>query len=231
MIVRLALRRPYTFVVASMLVVILGLVAILNMPTDIFPVVDIPVISVAFNYTGMSPADMNARIITPYERILGTTVNDIQHIESQSLYGIGVVKVYFQPNAKIDNCNAQVTAISQTAIRQFPTGTQPPLIIEYNASNVPVLQLSIGSDVMPEQDLFNQTFNFLRPQLITVPGVQIPYPFGGKQRQVVVDLNPDKMFAYGISPSDVSNAMANAQNLILPAGTVEDRQAGIREWC
>jgi multidrug efflux pump subunit AcrB len=219
-IVRLALRRPYTFVVASMLVVILGILAILKMPTDIFPVVDIPVISVAFNYTGMSPADMNSRIITPYERILGTTVNDIQHIESQSLYGIGVVKIYFQPNAKIDNCNAQVTAISQTAIRQFPQGTQPPLIIEYNASNVPVLQLSMASDVIPEQDLFNQAFNFLRPQLITVPGVQIPYPYGGKQKQVVVDLDPDKMFSYGISPGDVSNALA-AQNLILPAGTAK----------
>jgi multidrug efflux pump subunit AcrB len=219
-IVRLALRRPYTFVVASMLVVIMGIVAILKMPTDIFPVVDIPVIAVSFNYTGMSPADMNARIITPYERILTTTVNDIEHIESQSLYGIGVVKIYFQPNAKIENSNAQVTAISQTAIRQFPTGTQPPLIIEYNASNVPVLQLSIASEVIPEQDLFNQTFNFLRPQLITVNGVQIPYPYGGKQKQVVVDLDPDKLFAYGISPGDVSAAL-NAQNLILPAGTAK----------
>jgi multidrug efflux pump subunit AcrB len=219
-IVRLALRRPYTFVVASMLVVIMGIVAILKMPTDIFPVVDIPVISVAFNYTGMSPADMNARIITPYERILGTTVNDIEHIESQSLYGIGVVKVYFQPNAKIENSNAQVTAISQTAIRQFPAGTQPPLIIEYNASNVPVLQLSIGSDTIPEQGLFNQTFNFLRPQLITVPGVQIPYPYGGKQNQVIVDLDPDRLFSYGLSPGDVSTAISN-QNLILPAGTAK----------
>jgi multidrug efflux pump subunit AcrB len=219
-IVRLALRRPYTFVVCSMLVFILGIYAILNMATDIFPVVDIPVISVAFNYTGMSPADMNARIITPYERILGTTVDDIEHIESQSLYGIGIVKVYFQPGAKIDNCNAQVTAISQTAIRQFPTGTQPPLIIEYNASNVPVLQLSISSDVIPEQDLFFQAFNFLRPQLITINGVQIPYPYGGKQKQVVVDLDPDRLFAYGISPGDVSTAL-NAQNLILPAGTAK----------
>ncbi len=219
-IVRLALRRPYTFVVASMLVVILGIYAIVSMATDIFPVVDIPVISVAFSYTGMSPGDMNARIITPYERILGTTVNDIEHIESQSLYGVGVVKIYFQPNAKIENSNAQVTAVSQTAIRQFPVGTQPPLIIEYNASNVPVLQLSMSSDVIPEQDLFNQAFNFLRPQLITVPGVQIPYPYGGKQKQVVVDLDPDRLFAYGLSPGDVSSAL-NAQNLVLPAGTAK----------
>jgi multidrug efflux pump subunit AcrB len=217
-IVRLALRRPYTFVVASMLVVILGIVAISSMPTDVFPVVDIPVIAVCYNYTGMSPQDMNARIITPFERILSTTVNDVSHIESQSLYGIGVVKIYFQPNANIYNSNAQVTAIGQTFIRQAPTGTQPPLIIEYNASNVPVVQLSISSKTIPEQKLFDSAFNFMRPQLITVPGVQIPYPFGGKQRQVVVDLNPDKMFSYGISPSDVSNAI-NAQNLILPAGT------------
>ena len=219
-IVRLALRRPYTFVVASMLVVALGVIAILSMPTDVFPVVDIPVIAVCYNYTGMSPADMNARIITPFERILGTTVNDIEHIESQSLYGIGVVKIYFQPNAVIANSNAQVTAIGQTFIRQAPAGTQPPLIIEYNASNVPVLQLSISSDSIPEQKLFDSAFNFMRPQLITIPGVQIPYPFGGKQRQVIVDLNPDKLFAYGISASDVSTAI-NSQNLVLPAGTAK----------
>ncbi len=219
-IVRLALRRPYTFVVASMLVVLLGLYAIASMATDVFPVVNIPVIAVCYNYTGMSPADMNARIITPFERILGTTVNDIQHIESQSLYGIGVVKIYFQQGADVVNANAQVTAIGQTFIRQAPVGTQPPLVIEYNASNVPVLQLSVSSDVIPEQGLFDATFNFMRPQLITVPGTQIPYPFGGKQRQVIVDLNPDKMFAYGVSPNDVSNAI-NAQNLILPAGTAK----------
>jgi multidrug efflux pump subunit AcrB len=217
-IVRLALRRPYTFVVAAMLVAILGVICIVEMPTDIFPVVDIPVISVAFNFTGMSPADMEARIVTPYERILGTTVNDIEHIESQSLYGIGVIKIYFQPNAKIENANAQVTAISQTAIRMMPTGTQPPLIIEYNASNVPVIQLSVGSDTLPESALFDQAWNFMRPQLIVIPGVQIPYPYGGKQRFVMVDLDITKCYSYGISPIDVSNAI-NAQNLILPAGT------------
>ena len=219
-IVRLALRRPYTFVVASLLVVAMGIFAIQKMATDVFPVVNIPVIAVCYNYTGMSPADMNARIITPFERILGTTVNDIQHIESQSLYGVGVVKIYFQPNADVVNSNAQVTAIGQTFIRQAPPGTQPPLIIEYNASNVPVLQLSISSDTIPEQKLFDSAFNFMRPQLISVPGVQIPYPYGGKQRQVIVDLNPDKLFAYGISPADVSAAI-NQQNLILPAGTTK----------
>ena len=219
-IVRLALRRPYTFVVASMLVILAGVYAILNMATDVFPVVDIPVIAVCYNYTGMSPADMNARIITPFERILGTTVNDIQHIESQSLYGVGVVKIYFQPGANVVNSNAQVTAIGQTFIRQAPSGTQPPLIIEYNASNVPVLQLSISSKTIPEQKLFDSAFNFMRPQLISVPGVQIPYPYGGKQRQVIVDLNPDKLFAYGISAADVSAAI-NQQNLIIPAGTAK----------
>jgi multidrug efflux pump subunit AcrB len=219
-IVRLALRRPYTFVVASMLVIILGVFLILQMPTDIFPNVDIPVIAVAFNYTGMSPTDMDSRIISGFERILTTTVNDIEHTETQSLYGIGICKIYFQPNAKIENANAQVTAVSQTAIRQFPTGTQPPLILEYNASDVPILQLSLGSDTIPEQQLFDIAINQLRPQLIIIPGVQIPYPYGGKQRNVVVDLDPDKLFAYGISPNDVSAAV-NAQNLILPAGTAK----------
>jgi multidrug efflux pump subunit AcrB len=218
-IVRLALRRPYTFVVASMLVAILGiLMAFFWMATDIFPVVDIPVIAVAFNYTGMSPDDMNSRITTPYERILTTTVNDIEHIESQSLYGIGVIKIYFQPNANIENANAQVTAISQTAIRQMPTGTQPPLITEYNASNVPILQLSLGSDTIPEQNMFDLATQTMRPALITVPGVQIPYPYGGKQRQVMVDIDPDRLYSYGISPNDVSTAINN-QSLILPAGT------------
>jgi multidrug efflux pump subunit AcrB len=220
-IVRLALRRPYTFVVASLLVCILGLLTIfIWMPTDIFPVVDIPVISVAFNYSGMSPEDMNAHITSLFERIITTTVNDVEHTESQSLYGIGVVKIYFFPNANIENANAQVTAIAQTALRQMPNGTQPPLIIEYNASDVPILQLSLSSDTIPEQQLFDQAVNFMRPGLVTLPGVQIPYPYGGKQRNVVVDLDPDKLYAYGISPSDVSDAINN-QNLILPAGTAK----------
>jgi multidrug efflux pump subunit AcrB len=219
-IVRLALRRPYTFVVAAILVAILGVLMILTTPTDIFPVIDIPVISVAFNYTGMSPADMETHIVTPFEQILTTTVNDIEHIESQSLYGIGVIKIYFQKNAKIENANAQVTAISQTAIRQFPAGTQPPLIIEYNASDVPILQLSISSDTIPEQNLFDIATKLLRTQLITIKGVQIPYPYGGKQKQILVDIDPQKLYSYGISPSDVSVAINN-QNVILPAGTTK----------
>ncbi len=220
-IVRLALRRPYTFVVAAILVAIMGLLsAFVWMPTDIFPVVDIPVISVAFQYTGMSPGDMEKYIVSPYEKILTTTVNDIEHIESQSLYGIGIIKIYFQKNAKIENANAQVTAISQTAIRQMPTGTQPPLIIEYNASSVPILQLSLSSDTLPEQTIFDLAVQILRPQLVVLPGVQIPYPYGGKQRVVMVDLDPERLYAYGVSSSDVYNAV-NAQNLVLPAGTAK----------
>src|ERR1051326_863660 len=220
-IVRLALRRPYTFVVAAMLVAILGVYTIFwRMPTDIFPEVNIPVISVAFNYGGMSADDMEKRIIGQFERFLTTTVNDIEHIESQSLNGIGIIKIYFQKTAKIENATAQVTAVSQTAIRSMPLGTQPPLVIQYNASNVPILQLSLGSDTLPEQQLFDLAINTLRPQLITIPGVQIPYPYGGKQRQIVVDLDPEKLYSWGISPADVSNAV-NAQNLILPAGSTK----------
>jgi multidrug efflux pump subunit AcrB len=217
-IVRLALRRPYTFVVAAMLVAILGVYTILNTPTDIFPDINIPVISVIFNYTGMSPDDMEKRIITPYERILTTTVNQIEHIESQSLFGIGVVKIYFHQEVSIPEATAQVTAVSQTAIRIMPPGIDPPLVIQYSASDVPILQLSIGSDTLPEQELFDQAVNFLRPQLVTVNGVQIPYPYGGKQRQIMVDLDPEKLYSYGISANQVSVAL-NEQNLILPSGT------------
>ncbi len=219
-IVRLALRRPYTFVVAAMLIAILGVLMIVRSPTDIFPNVDIPVISVAFNYTGMSADDVEKRMVGQFERILTTTVNDIEHIESQSLNGIGVIKIYFQKNANIENANAQVTAVAQTATRFMPPGSQPPLILEYNASNVPILQLSLSSDTIPENQLFDIAINQLRPQLIVLPGVQIPYPYGGKQRQVMVDIDPDKLYAWGISPADVSAAINN-QNLILPAGSTK----------
>src|SRR3954447_25060302 len=219
-IVRLALRRPYTFVVCAMLVMILGIIQILRMPTDIFPEINIPVISVAFNYSGMPADEMEKRIVGNFERILTTTVNDIEHIESQSLYGIGVVKIYFQKGANVDAATARVAAVSQTVIRMMPTGTQPPLIIRYSASDVPVLQLSIGSATLPEQSLFDLSVNSLRKNLVTVPGVQIPYPYGGKQRQIMVDLDPEKLYAYGISPSDVSAAI-NAQAVILPAGSVK----------
>src|SRR3954470_9888511 len=195
-IVRLALRRPYTFVVCAMLVMILGIIQILRMPTDIFPEINIPVISVAFNFTGMPADEMEKRVIGNFERILTTTVNDIEHVESQSLNGIGVVKVYFQKDAKIEEATAQVTAISQTAIRLMPPGMQPPLIIRYSASDVPILQLSLGSKTLPEQDLFNEAINTLRPRLVTIPGIQLPYPYGGRQRQIMVDLDPGKLYAY-----------------------------------
>jgi multidrug efflux pump subunit AcrB len=219
-IVRLALRRPYTFVVVAMLVLILGVITIFRTPTDIFPNINIPVISVIFNYPGMSPDDMEKHIITGFERILTTTVNDVEHTESESLYGVGLVKIYFQPNAKIEVGIAQVSAICQTAIRSMPPGTQPPLVIQYSASNVPILQLSFASDTLPEQGLFDLAVNTVRPRLTTVPGVQVPFPYGGKQRQVMVDLDPERLNAWGISPSDVSNVIG-AQNLILPAGTVK----------
>jgi multidrug efflux pump subunit AcrB len=218
-IVRLALRRPYTFVVAALLVVILGVLSIRRMPTDIFPEIEIPVISVIFNYTGMSPDDMEKRIVANFERFVTTTVNDIEHIESQSLYGISVVKLFLQKNAKVEAATAQVTAISQAAIRQMPPGTNPPFIIRYSASSVPILQLAVGSATLPEQSLFDLAVNGLRPKLVTIPGVQIPYPYGGKQRQIMIDIDPARMHAYGLSPSDVSNAV-NAQNLILPSGTL-----------
>src|SRR5438270_1493760 len=219
-IVRLALRRPYTFVVMAMLIALLGVVAILRMPTDIFPEVDIPVISCVWQYPGMSPAEMESRMVRQFEGFLTTTVNDIEHIESQSLNGVAVIRVYFQPGAKIEEAEAQVTAAGQTAVRIMPPGTQPPLILRYSASTVPILQLSMGSNTLPEQQLFDISANFLRTELATVQGAMIPWPYGGKQRQIMVDLEPDKLYGLGLSAADVSNAI-NAQNLILPSGTAK----------
>src|SRR4051812_8599306 len=219
-IVRLALRRPYTFVVMSMLIVILGIATILRMPTDIFPDIDIPVISVIWNYTGLPPEEMEKRIVTNYERGLTITVNDIEHIESQSLTGISVIKIFFQPGAHIDAATAQVTAISQTVLRQMPPGTTPPFIIRYNASNVPILQVALQSDSLSEQQLFDLATNFVRTDITTIPGAQVPWPYGGKQRQIMVDIDPPRLFAWGLSPRDVTTAIA-AQNVILPTGTTK----------
>lgn len=216
-IVRLALRRPYTFVVASMLAAILGFLMISRMATDIFPVINIPVVSAIFRYDGLSPEDMETRVTTQFERFLTTVVNNIEHIESQSLDGVAVVKVYFQPGAKIESGIAQITAMAQTSIRQMPPGMLPPLVIQYDASSVPVVQLSLSSDTIPEQQLFDLAVNFIRPQLVTIPGVQIPYPYGGRQRQVMVDLDPEKMRAFDVTATEVSNTI-NTQNLILPGG-------------
>ena len=219
-IVRLALRRPYTFVVAAILLLILGPVAILRTPTDIFPNINIPVVSVIWNYGGLEPEEMSNRITYIYERILTTTVNDIEHIESQSYNGIGITKVFFHPGVQIANAVAQVTAVSQTIVRQFPQGTTPPLVIQYNASTVPILQLALSGKGLNEQQLFDVGVNFIRTGLITVQGVAIPYPYGGKQRQIQIDLNTSQLQSKGLSPSDVVNTITN-QNLILPGGTAK----------
>src|SRR6201997_1195079 len=217
-IVRLALRRPYTFVVMSILILLMGGLAIVRTPTDIFPNIDIPVVSIIWNYNGLIPQDMSDRIVSITERALTTTVDNIEHIESQSLYGIAVVKVFLQPTANIQQGIAQITAISQTQLKQLPAGTTPPLILAYSASSVPVLQLALSGQNLSEQELNDYGLNFIRTQLITVPGASVPYPYGGKQRQVEVDLNPSALQSKGLSALDVVNAIA-LQNLILPTGT------------
>jgi CzcA family heavy metal efflux pump len=217
-IVRLALRRPYTFVVVALLLLILGPIVILRTPTDIFPNINIPVVSILWNYTGLNPDDMSNRIVFQTERALTTLVDDISHIESQSLNGIAVVKVFFQPHADITKAIAQVTAISQTQLRQLPPGTTPPLVITYSASSVPIIQLALSGQKLSEQQLFDYGVNFIRTRLITVPGCAIPYPYGGKQRQVQIDLDTNALQSKGLSPLDVVNAIS-AQNIILPSGT------------
>jgi CzcA family heavy metal efflux pump len=219
-IVRLALRRPYTFVVMSILILLLGVFSIVRTPVDIFPNIDIPVISVVWTYTGLSPQEMSDRIIYNYERVLTTTVNDIEHIESRSLSGIGVVKIYFHQNVNLASAIAQLTAVSQSAVKQFPPGITPPTIITYNASSVPILQLALSGPGLTEQQLADMGQNFLRVQLSTVPGIAVPYPYGGKQRTVMVDLNTSALQARDLSPQDIVNAI-NAQNLILPSGTAK----------
>jgi multidrug efflux pump subunit AcrB len=217
-IVRLALRRPYTFVVLSLLLFILAPVVITRTPTDIFPNIDIPVISVVWQYSGLSAEEISDRIVYITERALTTTVNNIEHIESQSMDGRGVVKIFFQPHSDIASAIAQVTAISQTQLRQLPEGTTPPLVITYSASTVPILQLALSGQGLTEQQLNDFGQNFVRTQLVTIPGAAIPYSYGGKQRQVMVDLNTQALQAKGLGPSDVVNAIGN-QNLILPGGT------------
>src|SRR2546427_4858828 len=219
-IVRLALRRPYTFVVMSILIVIMGTLAIFRTPTDIFPNIDIPVVSIIWTYNGLVREDMADRIVSITERALTTTVDNIEHIESQSLYGIAVVKVFLQPTASIQQGIAQITAVSQTQLKQLPAGTTPPLILAYSASSVPVLQLALSGQNMSEQQLNDYGLNFIRTQIITVPGASVPYPYGGKQRQVQVDLNTAALQSKGLSPLDVVNAIS-AQNLILPSGTAK----------
>jgi multidrug efflux pump subunit AcrB len=219
-IVRLALRRPYTFVVLSLLLFIVGPVVMLRTPVDIFPNIDIPVVTVIWNYAGMSPQQLSDRIVLPFERSLTTTVNDIEHSESQTLNGVSITKIFFRPTVNISQAVAQVTAISQTALRQYPQGTTPPLVIQYNASSVPVLQLGISGSGLTEQQLNDFGQNFVRTQLATVQGASLAFPYGGKQRQVQVDIDTQKLQAYGLSASDVVNAVG-AQNIILPGGDVK----------
>lgn len=216
-LVRLALRRPYTFVALALLIAILGVTAIVSMPVDIFPNIDIPVVSIVWSYGGISPEEMEKRIVTVFERAMTTTVNDIEHIESQSYPGVSVTRVYFQPNVRIDLAIAQITAISQTLLRIMPPGTFPPNILKYDASTVPILQLALSSDTLSEQEIFDYGLNFLRTQLATVQGASVPLPYGGRFRQVMVDLNPEALYARQLTAVDVSNAL-NLQNLILPSG-------------
>ncbi len=228
-IVKLALRRPYTFVVMAILIAVLGGLAIDTMQKDIFPYIDIPVVSVVWTYNGISPEEMNSRIVTSFERALSTTVNDIEHIDSSSYTGVAVIRVFFQPNVKIDLAIAQITAISQPIIRTMPPGIFPPAILKYDASSVPILQLGLSSKVLSEQEIFNLGQNFIRTQLASIQGASIPLPYGGKFAQVMVDLDPNALFANNVTATDVSNAMV-AQNLILPAGQAKmgDRDYFIR---
>ena len=219
-IVALALRRPYTFIVMAIVILILTPITILRTPTDIFPDIDIPVVTVVWFYNGLSPQDMADRIVANSERGITTTVNDIEHMESQSVYGLGIIKVFFRPGTNVQGAIAQITAICQTAVRSMPPGTTPPLIISYSASTTPIIQLGLSSKTLPEQQLFDLGQNFLRTFLATVPGAATPYPYGGKLRQIQVDLDLPKLQAYGLSPVDIVNAV-NAQNIILPTGTMK----------
>src|ERR1700685_452338 len=202
-IVRLALRRPYTFVVMSMVIVILGVLAVFRMPTDIFPEIDIPVVSVIWSYAGISPEEMAEVVTTRCERSFTTSVNDIEHMESQSLPGLSIIKIFFHPNAKIEAAVAQLAAGSQSVLHSLPQGIFPPSILRYNASSVPILQLSLSSDTMSEQAIYDYGYNFIRTQLSTVQGASFSLPYGRKARQIMVDIDPDSLFARHISPPDV----------------------------
>src|SRR5258708_3457211 len=225
-IVRLALRRPYTFVVLALLIAVLGIMSIVTTSVDIFPAINIPVVTVIWNYNNLSPTEMQDRIVTTTERAFTTTVNGIEHIESVSLRGVAITRLYFHPTVPIEAAVAQVNAQAQQIVRALPPGIFPPLIIQYNAASVPVLLASLSSDQLAEQELNDFGNNFIRTQLVTVPGASVPVPYGGKLRVVNVDIDPDALYARGLSPQDVSNAIL-AQNVILPAGTAK---IGTREY-
>ncbi|HZZ78505.1 MAG TPA: efflux RND transporter permease subunit [Gemmataceae bacterium] len=225
-IVQLALRRPYTFVVMAMLITVLGAVSIYRMPTDIFPEIDIPVVSIVWQFTGMPADEIEERIILVNERVLTTSVNDIERIESQSLLGVGVIRIYFYPGAKIESAVAQVTATSQAILKVMPTGITPPYIVQYSATSVPIIQIAVSSDTLTEQEIFDYASNFIIQRLGTVQGARVPQPWGGKWPQVMVDIDPDELYGRGLSPADVQTAI-NSQNLIVPSG---DAKIGDREY-
>src|SRR6195952_5180766 len=219
-IVKLALSRPYTFIVFSLVLLLISPVVLLRTPVDIFPSINIPVISVIWTYTGLVPSEMETRIVSIFERSLTTSVNNIEHIESQSLNGVAVVKVFLQPSADINGAISEVIAEAQVGLKQFPPGITPPLVISYDASSVPILQLGLSGKGMSEQQLNDLGVNFIRPQLATIQGASVPIPYGGKVRQVMVDIDSHQLIAKGLSPMDVVNAV-NAQNVILPSGTAK----------
>src|SRR5271166_305118 len=219
-IVRLALRRTYTFVVMALLIAVLGAVSIYRLSTDIFPEIDIPVVSVVWQYTGMPADEVETRIVFINERVLTASVNDIEHIESQSLDGVGVIRIYFQPGAKIAEAEAQVTATCQTLLKIMPPGITPPYIVRYSATSVPIVQIAVSSDTLTEQQIFDYCQNFIIQQLGTVAGARVPQPYGGKERQIMIDLDLNALYARNLSPADVSAALGN-QNLIIPAGTAK----------
>jgi len=219
-IVKVALNRPYTFIVLALLILLASPVMILRTPTDIFPNINIPVIAVAWQFTGLNPEEMEGRFTTSFERILTTVVDNIEHIESTTINGQAIIKIFLQPNASLDTANAQITAVSQVALRLLPAGAQPPLILNFNASTVPILQLALSGEGLSEQQLNDIGLNFLRTQLVTVPGAAVPFPYGGKQTQVMIDLHPALLQSKGLSATDVVNAV-NLQNLVLPSGTAK----------
>ena len=219
-IVKLALDRPYTFIILALLIMIMSPVVILRTPTDIFPNINIPVVAIAWQYTGLNPEEMEGRLTTPYEKVLTTLVDNIEHTESTTYNGVSVVKVFLQPGASLDTANAQVTAASQFVLRQLPPGTLPPEIINFSASSVPILQLGISGKGLDEQQLADLSVNFVRPQLVTVPGAVLPTPYGGKQPQISVNMDEARMQSKGVSPGDILAAM-NAQNVVMPSGTAK----------
>ena len=219
-LVRVALSRPYTFVVMAVLIVLLGAVAIFRMPSDILPEIDIPVVAVVWSYGGLPPDEMEKRVVTGFERQLSTTVGDIEHTESQTLTGVSVIKIFFYPGAKVEAAVAQITAVSQQALRSLPPGASSPLILRYSASNAPVLQLAVESEQLSEQQLFDYGVNYVRAGISTVQGAGFPYPYGGRNRQVMVDLDLTRLYAWGLSPRDVINAVS-AQNMTLPTGSIK----------